>query len=68
MMLIIHFTIRQEVSPVCLSFHLSVLCRSCAAHRLVGSIQKILLMLSYIRVSGITQGNKSKSSTYQSMH
>ena len=30
--------------------------------------KKILLMLSLCRVSGITQGYKSKSSTYRSMH
>ena len=39
-LLYLHFIIRQEVLPVCLSFHLSVLCRSCAAHRSVRSIYK----------------------------
>ena len=44
MMLIIHFIIRQEVSPVCLilfyAFRFSVLCRSSPAHRSVAGHNK----------------------------
>ena len=95
----LHFTIRQEVSPVCFLFFFS---RSCAAlvslqvilcllcklarrtysfecppdilgapyslHARWGAYKKYCLCFRVNRVSGITQGNKSKSSTYQSMH